>query len=73
MGERNLYLLVEDTCVYYKKPIITIIIIIIIIIIMSVLPKGRSSTASTGTKAAFCRRQVFHHKLANQGSSFTRD
>ena len=34
--------------------------------------KGRSFTVIAGTKLQFCRRQVFHRELRNQGCSFTR-
>ena len=39
----------------------------------SVLPKGRSFTASAEPRLQFYWRQDFQHKLRNQGCSFTRD
>ena len=45
----------------------------LLILLISVLPKGRSFTASAGTMLQFCRGQVFHHKLKNQRCSFMRD
>ena len=53
--------------------IMIIIIMIIIIIKMSVLPKGRSFTASAGIKTTVLPEAGLHRKLSNQGCSFTRD
>ena len=43
------------------------------IIIMSVHPRAGPSLQAQEPRLQFCRRQVFHHKLRNQGCSFTRD
>ena len=36
-------------------------------------PKAGPSLQAEKPRLQFCRRQVFHRKLSNQGSSFTRD
>ena len=36
-------------------------------------PKAGPSLQAEKSRLQFCRRQVFHHKLRNQGCSFTRD
>ena len=36
-------------------------------------PKAGPSLQAEKRRLQFCRRQVFHHKLRNQGCSFTRD
>ena len=45
----------------------------IIIIIITVCPRPSLSLQTQEPRLQFCRRQVFHRKLRNQGCSFTRD
>ena len=47
-------------------------LIMIIIIIRVFCPKAGPSLQAEKPRLQFCRRQVFHHKLGNQGCSFTR-
>ena len=44
-----------------------------IIIIIVFCRKGGPSLQAEKPRLQFCRRQVFHRKLGNQGCSFTRD
>ena len=46
---------------------------IIIIIITVFCPRASPSLDAQEPRLQFCWRQVFHHKLRNQGYSFTRD
>ena len=48
-------------------------IIIIIIIISVFCPRAGPSLQAQEPRLQFCRSQVFHRKLRNQGCSFTRD
>ena len=50
-----------------------IIYIYIKYIIRVFCPKAGSSLQAQEPGLQFCRRKVFHHKLRNQGCSFTRD
>ena len=47
--------------------------IIIIIIIRVFCPRADPSLKVQEPRLQFCRRQVFHRKLRNQGCSFTRN
>ena len=49
------------------------IIIIIIIIIRVFYPRAGPSLQAQEPRLQFCRKQVFHRKLRNQGCSFNRD
>ena len=53
--------------------LLIIIIIIIIIIIRVFCPRAGPSLQAQEPRLQFCRKQVFHRKLRNQGCSFTRD
>ena len=48
-------------------------LIIIIIIIRVFCPRASPSLQAWEPRLQFCRRQIFHRKLRNQGCSFTRD
>ena len=50
-----------------------ITIIIVIIIIRVFCQRTGLSLQAEKPRLQFCRRQVFHRKLRNQGCSFTRD
>ena len=63
-----------------KVPILTktqwwdiYIYIYIYIYIRVFCPRAGPSLQAQEPRLQFCRRQVFHHKLRNQGCSFTRD
>ena len=53
--------------------VMVIIIHIIIIIIRVFCPEAGPSLQAEKPRMQFCRRQVFHRKLGNQGCSFTRN
>ena len=62
----------ESTLIILEHLFFFINIIIIIIIIMFYSRAGPSLQAQE-SRLQFCRRQVFHRKLRNLGSSFTTD
>ena len=53
----------EDVLIHYKTRII----------IRVFCPRASPSLQAQEPRPQFCRRQVFHRKLRNQGCSFTRD
>ena len=50
-----------------------LLFMVIIIVIIVFCPRAGLSMQTQEPRMQYCRRQVFHRNLSNQGCSFTRD